>query len=530
MTSPAVQGSTGLRYRPIIALGHGGMADVLLSVGRGPSGFNKLVVLKTMRKELVTDEDLRQMFLAEARLSARLNHPNVVQVYEVVDTALPCIIMEYLEGQPMSGLYHEAGERFTIPLQLKVLSETLAGLHYSHELKDYDGTPLNIVHRDVSPQNIFITYDGVVKVLDFGIAKASDATGHTRTGVVKGKITYMPREQLLSEQTDRRADIYAVGCIMWQTAAGQKLWQGMQEGDVIRALIEGKIPAPSSVRPVDPKLEAIVMKALAPEADGRYSTAEEFRLAVDNYLNETSPKTSMREVGELVASVFTEQHETRKRQIHVALTAPRSEPPPVIPEGLESIISSGTGISVQSKILEQKRELVWTIVIAVGAALLALGGMIAFLAWRGSREDRTPQVAANTAPSQPEQIQVQLRAFPAAAQLSVDGSPLSGNPATLTVPSDTRDHEIKATLAGHEPYTKVVRFDRDLSLEIMLQALPAPEPSIAPQTKPTGPIRYVPRPPAAAPPAGKKPDPKAANCDPPFYFEGGIKVYKPGCL
>lgn len=530
MTSPAVHGSTGLRYRPIIALGHGGMADVLLSVGRGPSGFNKLVVLKTMRKELVTDEDLRQMFLAEARLSARLNHPNVVQVYEVVDTALPCIIMEYLEGQPMSALYHEAGDRFTIPLQLKVISETLAGLHYSHELKDYDGTPLNIVHRDVSPQNIFITYDGVVKVLDFGIAKASDATGHTRTGVVKGKITYMPREQLLSETTDRRADIYAVGCIMWQTAAGQKLWHDMQEGDVIRALIEGKIPPPSSVRPVDPKLEAIVMKALAADAEGRYATAEEFRIAVDNYLNETTPKTSMREVGELVASVFAEQHETRKRQIHVALTAPRSEPPPLIPEGIESIISSGTGISVQSKILDQKRELMWTVVIAVGAALLALGGMIAFLAWRGSRLDQTQQIVSNSIPAPPAKIQVQLRALPAGAQLSVDGNQLSGNPATLTVPSDTHDHEIRATLVGHETYLKTVRFDRDLSLEIMLQATAAAESSASPpQTKPLAP-RVYPRGPAAAnPPTSKKPEPKL-NCDPPFYFEGGIKVYKPGCL
>ncbi|HMA96320.1 MAG TPA: serine/threonine-protein kinase, partial [Polyangiaceae bacterium] len=296
MTNPGVQGQSGLRYRPIIALGHGGMADVLLSVGRGPSGFNKLVVLKTMRKELVGDDELRQMFLAEARLSARLNHANVVQVYEVVDTALPCIIMEYLEGQPMSAVLHEAGERFTLPLQLKVISETLAGLHYSHELKDYDGTPLNIVHRDVSPQNVFITYDGVVKVLDFGIAKASDATGHTRTGVIKGKITYMPREQLLSEQIDRRADVYAVGCMLWHAAAGEKLWNGLQEGDVMRALIDGHIPRPSTVRPVDPPLEAIIMKALAPDAEGRYNTAEECRLAVDLYLAETSPKTTMREV------------------------------------------------------------------------------------------------------------------------------------------------------------------------------------------------------------------------------------------
>src|SRR5512142_3324907 len=301
MTSPAVQGQSGLRYRPIIALGHGGMADVLLSVGRGPSGFNKLVVLKTMRKELVADEDLRQMFLAEARLSARLNHANVVQVYEVVDTALPCIVMEYLEGQPMSTLQKAAGDDFTMPMQLKVISEALTGLHYSHELKDYDGSPLNIVHRDVSPQNVFITYDGVVKVLDFGIAKASDATSQTRTGVIKGKITYMPREQLLAENVDRRADIYAVGCMLWHAAAGAKMWADMAEGEVMRALMDGRIPKPSDKHTVDAKLEAIVMKALAPEPADRYSTALELRLAIDEYLASTSPGTNARQVSELVS-------------------------------------------------------------------------------------------------------------------------------------------------------------------------------------------------------------------------------------
>ncbi len=528
--APGVQSQSGLRYRPIIALGHGGMADVLLSVGRGPSGFNKLVVLKTMRKELVTDEELRQMFLAEARLSARLNHANVVQVYEVVDTALPCIIMEYLEGQPMSAVHHDARERFTLPLQLKVISETLAGLHYSHELKDYDGTPLNIVHRDVSPQNVYITYDGVVKVLDFGIAKASDAGGQTRTGVIKGKITYMPREQLLSEQVDRRADVYAIGCMLWHAAAGVKLWDGLQEGDVMRALIEGAIPKPSERRPVEPKLEDIVMKALAPDAEGRYATAQELRNEIDQYLAENHPKTSMREVGALVTEVFAEQQDARKKHIHLALTAPLSEPPPPIPAGIEDIVSSGTGMSVHSMVLERKRQMVWTVAIAVGAAVLALGGMIGFLTWRGSGGE---QAANSAAPAAPAQIQIRLTATPAAADLAIDGNPLSGNPALLTVAADSHDHEVRATLAGHEPYVKTVRFERDLALEIMLQALPTAASSASAPSEPSAKSSkghaYSGRVPVKVPPpvVGKKPN---ANCDPPFYFENGIKVYKPGCL
>jgi len=524
-TTPAVQSQSGLRYRPILSLGHGGMADVLLSVGRGPSGFNKLVVLKTMRKELVTDEELRQMFLAEARLSARLNHANVVQVYEVVDTALPCIIMEFLEGQPLSALIQEANERFTLPMQLKVISETLAGLHYSHELKDYDGTPLNIVHRDVSPQNVFVTYDGVVKVLDFGIAKAADAGGQTRTGVIKGKITYMPREQLLSENVDRRADLYAVGCMLWHAAAGVKLWDGLPEGDVMRALIDGNILKPSEKRPVDPKLEEIIMKALAPDAENRYATALEMRDAVDQLLAELSPKTSMRDVGKLVSEVFAEHYDARKKQIHLALTAPLSDPPPPIPEGLEAIVASGTGVTLQSVVMERKRQMIWTVIIAVGAAVLALGGMIGFLTWRGSRTDLA---ANNVSPVTPARIQIRLTAAPAAASLSVDGNPLSGNPALLTVATDSRDHEVRATLAGHEPYVKIVRFERDLALEIMLQPVATLASPAESALKPSKPAVSSGRSSAKYPAsASKKP---SANCDPPFYFENGIKVYKPGCL
>jgi serine/threonine-protein kinase len=498
------------------------MAEVLLAVGRGPSGFNKLVVLKTMRKELVTDEELRNLFLAEARLSARLNHVNVVQVYEVVDTALPCIIMEYLEGQPMSALYEQAGERFTLPMQLKVISETLAGLHYSHELKDYDGTPLNIVHRDISPQNVFIIYEGGVKVLDFGIAKVSTTGSQTRTGVIKGKITYMPREQMLGEAVDRRADVYAVGCMLWHAAAGEKLWAGTQDGEVMRALIEGYVPKPSEKRPVDPALEVIVMKALAAEAAERYATAKELRDAIEQYLADTSPSTSLVEVGALASELFGEQQAERKQHIHLALTQPLSEPPPPIPAGLEAIVSQDAGFNGHSRVRTRRSQLIWTVAVATGTALLAVGGVLAFLAWRG----RSGEPVTKSPPAEaPIQHKIRLTASPAAAQLFVDGNPVSGNPVLLTVPPDTRDHEIRATLAGHDSYETKVPFNRDLALEIILHPTP-PALTEAPAKAVTPPIPHG--------RAGKVPattDKKpSADCSPPFYFENGIKVYKPGCI
>lgn len=502
----------------MLGLGQGGMADVLLAVGRGPGGFNKLVVLKTMRKELVADEELRQMFLAEARLSARLNHANVVQIYDVVDTALPCIVMEYLEGQSMSALLRAAGDRFTLPLQLRVISDALAGLHYSHELKDYDGSALNIVHRDVSPQNVFLTYEGQTKVLDFGIAKATGDKSSTRSGIIKGKVTYMPREQLTNGETDRRADVYAIGCMLWQTLAGKKLWANVPDGDIMKALLLGQIPAPSTVREVDPRLEAIVMKALSPEAADRHATALELRQAIDQYLAEKFPKVTAADVRELMTSVFAEQQAERAQAIHLAMTAPLSEPPPSIPAGLETIVST---VATNSFVGQTKRPIVWSIVSALLTVLILAGGIIGYLGWRGSRSEPVNPSTATAAVKVPEQVQIRLSATPATASLTIDGKPVSGNPATLTVSKDDAEHEIKATLEGYEPVARSVRFASDLSLEISMTAVAAAPSASAKPAKWTN---------GASRPAAKPSIKETGNCDPPFYFEKGIKTYKPGCL
>src|SRR5262249_47258807 len=153
-------------------------------------------------------------FLAEARLSARLNHPNVVQVSDIVEAPRGAtLVMEYLDGLSLRTIYAASQDAFSLPMRLRVLCEVLAGLHYAHELTDYDGSSLGIVHRDVTPQNIFVTYDGSIKLLDFGIAKITAQSDLTQAGVIKGKVQYMPIEQLSGDKIDRRADIYAVGCL-----------------------------------------------------------------------------------------------------------------------------------------------------------------------------------------------------------------------------------------------------------------------------------------------------------------------------
>jgi len=210
------------KYRLIAELGHGGMAEVFLAVAQGPAGFNKLTVIKQIRPQLADDPEFLSMFLDEARLAARLNHPQIVQTNEVGHEANRYFIaMEYLEGQPLNRVVNRVGrERFPLAMHIGLLADTLAGLHYAHDLTDYDGTPLEVVHRDVTPHNIFITYEGQVKVVDFGIAKAMNSSSETKTGVLKGKVAYMAPEQARGEKVDRRADVFSVGVMLWEAAVG----------------------------------------------------------------------------------------------------------------------------------------------------------------------------------------------------------------------------------------------------------------------------------------------------------------------
>ncbi|HEY5372930.1 MAG TPA: serine/threonine-protein kinase, partial [Polyangiaceae bacterium] len=212
------------KYRVLSELGRGGMANVSLAVTRGPGAVSKLVVLKALLPDLATEPDALTAFLEEARLAAQLNHGNVVQTYEVgTQGDQHVIVMEYLEGQTLGDVIRRGtvtGNPLSLAFQLRIIISVLEGLQYAHELCAYDGLPLMLVHRDVSPQNVFVTYDGQVKVLDFGIAKAKSSTINTATGMIKGKISYMSPEQMFSEGVDHRADVYSVGCMLWAAAAG----------------------------------------------------------------------------------------------------------------------------------------------------------------------------------------------------------------------------------------------------------------------------------------------------------------------
>jgi eukaryotic-like serine/threonine-protein kinase len=492
--TPAVS-STGMSYRPFLELGEGGMAKIFLARAIGPSGFNKLVVLKSMRQNLLEDEALRQMFVDEARLSARFNHPNLVQVQEVNPTAEPpYLVMEFLDGKPMSGV--RDNEIFTLGMRLCVISEVLNGLHYAHELSHFDGSPLGIVHRDVSPQNVFITYDGAVKVLDFGIAKMVSNASRTEAGEVKGKLMYMAPEQLLGSEIDRRADVFSVGSLLWEAAIGKRMWEGVAEATIMHRLVSGEIPRPSEHGAIDPELEDIIVKATAPEADDRFATARALQVELDGYIARAGEHRSLRQIGADLALAFQDERRRNAEIINVALRASVRPPPaPDAPEALDPLQAA-------AELEEEPRP--------HSRAPLLLGGALVLLAVVGFLAPRIWREPASVAPDPGALDTVPRAAVPAAAggpRAPGVGEIKPAEPA-LATETDSSTAESASASASAAPSASA----KDRKKGALRQAGPAAAAAAAPS------------PPAPARPAADD------HCSPPYYFVGGIKTYKPECL
>jgi len=279
-------------YRLIASLGRGGMAEVFLAVRSGMAGFHKLVVIKRLRRDLLVEPHrakYRTLLLDEGRLAARLSHPNIVQTFEAGEADdLPFLAMEYLDGQPLSRVLARVwrGDRpLAIEFALQIIIDVLSGLAHAHGLADYDGKPLHVIHRDISPDNVFWTYDGAIKLLDFGVAKFSLSTAETDTGVVKGKFPYMAPEQARGKQIDRRADLFAVGIVMWELIAGRHLLHAPTTAASVERLLYGELPPLSHVVPdIDPEIERICGRALERDLYARYAHAAEMRRDVERVL------------------------------------------------------------------------------------------------------------------------------------------------------------------------------------------------------------------------------------------------------
>jgi len=319
-------------YRLVASLGRGGQAEVYLAIRRGPAGFSKLVVIKSIRPEMEDDPRFRDMLMSEAKLAARLHHPNVVQTLEVGDDGGRCYIaMEFLDGQPLHKVVRvaRASGGVALPLAAAIVSDMLAGLHSAHELRDWDGRSLEVIHRDVSPQNVFITYDGEVKLVDFGIAKAATGGEVTQAGVIKGKAAYMAPEQALGRPIDRRVDVYAAGIVLWELLTGRRLFYMPDAQEATQKLLSEPTPPVTSVaKEIPPAIAAVADKALAREPDQRFATAAEMREALELALESSGLRKARREeVGRFVADLFERDRRWLRARIRESIAATENETP-----------------------------------------------------------------------------------------------------------------------------------------------------------------------------------------------------------
>ena len=297
-------------YRLLLELGHGGTSRVFLAAAHGAGGTGRLVAVKTIHLHSQDDPETLAMFLDEAKIAARLIHPNIVETYATECVGgIHLIVMEDLDGVDLDAILRRVCTTLSVGhlrFCLRCVADVLRGLHYLHELVGVDGSPLGLVHRGVEPGNVFVTYDGRVKLLDFGIAKSSTSLSETRAGLVKGKIAFMAPEQMLGEVLDRRVDIYTMGAILWHMATGERLWSGVVDGQIIRRVLANDIPRPSTVnRLVDPVLESITMKALACDRGERHQTCLDLLSDVEGLLERLGGVDVDGRLGDYLVGLFS---------------------------------------------------------------------------------------------------------------------------------------------------------------------------------------------------------------------------------
>jgi serine/threonine-protein kinase len=523
------------KFGIVAVLGQGGMSVVRLATSRNLGSLQKLVVLKSVRPELVTHEKVYRMFMDEARLAIRLTHPNIVQTYEVVTLGgRPVIVMEYMEGQSFSTVQRVASQTgaLTLAMKLRVLIDALAGMQYAHDLCDYDGRSLGLVHRDISPQNVFVTYDGHVKILDFGIAKVLGNAEETELGEIKGKIRYMSPQQMQgAPDLDRRADVFALGVMLWEALTGKRLWHGVNDAEVIRAALGPGVPPPHRVNPeVDPRLEGICMKALATDLGERYQSCAALQQDLEGACDELGLRASNRQIGAVLQQIFAETRTQIRRAIEQKLKELDSAPLDL--DFHDTTSNSGrrgprtaTPSPMELNIEASQRRWPW---IAIPLVLLLLGGGAAAattLAWPAlatqlpwmqanasppSSDGNAPKAAAfATAPVVPAPLTVRFSATPPQATLYLDGVALATNPFHAELPRDSSQHALQAEAPG---YAK-------RSVAVWLTGAGPVEASITLEKSSASVPRSAPR---------KREQP---SCERPFTVDAaGIRRIRPECL
>ena len=330
----AIQDQKYGRYRLCFELASGGMGKVYLARAEGPAGFEKLVALKRIHPHLAKKRAFVDMFLDEARIASKISHPNVCSVFDFGEQdGTFYIAMEYMVGEPLSRIMmglarlEEGGGPRRRLFGARIVADACEGLHAAHVLKDSKGQALNVVHRDVSPHNIFITFDGSVRIVDFGIARAANQLHETTTGSVKGKWAYMSPEQARGKTLDCRTDVWSLGVIMWELATGMRLFRRKTQTETVLAVTGDEIPRPRDLDPGVPEgLDVIVMKALQRDVDKRYRTARQMGRALLKFLGSQGDPIGMPDLADWMEGMFEKSHGRKQTLLDLANQAGISIP------------------------------------------------------------------------------------------------------------------------------------------------------------------------------------------------------------
>ncbi|MCP3136335.1 serine/threonine protein kinase [Pyxidicoccus xibeiensis] len=519
------------KYELLRKIASGGMGQIFLAREHG-TGFERLVVLKLILPHLAEDDEFLSMFLDEAGLVARLTHPNLITILDLTEIeGRHCLAMEYVQGDDLRRLdkFSRAQSRpMPVGLILRVIADAAAGLHYAHEARDAQGKPLRLVHRDVSPQNILVGFDGGVKVIDFGVAKAATSSQNTATGVLKGKYPYMSPEQASGQAIDARSDLFALGVVMWELLTGKRLFKGDSDMMTLRLVKDCVVPRPSQLNPkLPPGLDEVVLKALAPTPDARYPDCGAFRLALEDYTLNLRLPSSSAHLSAYLREVYAERIATEAdpakldqlaedsdldsrsnssmsgvgggprssasralgRSVQGPGPATRSRQagsPPPPPQQLEKT----RGTAPLARPPEEPRRVPWVPVAAAGVGLLLAGAAVVFLRTPAEATPvvqpaqpqpvvavpHTPEPLPTKVPTQDRPqavagVELPVITEPPGATVSVNGEERGETPLRLKLAPGDGPVSVTLALNGYEPVTRQVSpTDDELRLELRRQA------------------------------------------------------------
>jgi serine/threonine-protein kinase len=445
------------KYTLLRRLAKGGMAELYLALQRSVADFEKLVVIKRILPQMNQDQAFIDMLLHEARVAATMTHPNIVQIYDVgqVD-GLYYIAMEHAHGEDIRSIVRQMKKKgvayFPFEHALGIAIGICAGLAYAHERRNLDGTPLRIVHRDISPQNVIMTYEGDVKVVDFGIAKsnAQNEAG-TKSGRLKGKVPYMSPEQARGEEVDHRSDIFSTGVLLFELTTGRRLFRGASEYDTLKMICESEYPLPTQLNPEYPRaLEHIVMRALAKNRDQRYSSAREMQADLEAFVHDSRLVVSEMQRGEFMSDLFAEKLERQKEMLQTGkaladILAIEAGPYDTNPPPSMVTYPSHPGMSGPQPIVPTSRFRAELVAIPL---LLALGGG-GFFAYQ-------KYTAVQTAASRGA---LSVTTDPPGAAIWIDGDLRESTPATLDGLPRGKTFELKVSKDGFESHREKITLD-----------------------------------------------------------------------